>query len=142
MRGFATLAGLVLAVSTFQTDFPGIRAQAPPARAIVPVEAEPVPSQAAAPAAAEPGVSAAEIAFRARARARLAADVDALATFRPSYPFWEHIFTTPDGNVAFGSRTDGRLLATFPSRGDWRRNGVWAEPSLADTLSGRRLPGA
>ncbi len=140
MRGFATLAGLVLAVSTFQTDFPGIRAQAPPARAIVPADAEPAPSQAAAPAAAEPGVSAAEIALRSRARERLAADVDALATFRPSYPFWEHIFTTPDGNIAFGSRTDGRLLATFPSRGDWRRNGVWAEPSLADMLSGRRLP--
>ena len=140
MRGFATLAGLVLAVSTFQIDFPSIRAQAPPTKAIVPAEAEPAPSPAAAAAAAEPGVSAAEIALRERARARLAADVDALATFRPSYPFWEHIFTTPDGNIAFGSRTDGRLLATFPSRGDWRRNGIWAEPSLADTLSGRRLP--
>ena len=140
MRGFATLAGLVLAVSIFQTDFPGIRAQATPIKAIVPADAEPAPAQAAAPAPAEPGVSAAELAFRERARARLAADIDALATFRPSYPFWEHIFTTPDGNVAFGSRTDGRLLATFPSRGDWRRDGVWAEPSLADTLSGRRLP--
>lgn len=140
MRGFATLAGLVLAVSTFQTGFPNIRAQAPLPKPIVPAEAEPAPAPAPAPAAAEPGVSAAELAFRARGRARLAADIDALATFRPSYPFWEHIFTTPDGNVAFGSRTDGRLLATFPSRGDWRRNGVWAEPSLADTLSGRRLP--
>ena len=132
MRGFATLAGLVLAVSIFQTGYPSIRAQAPPPEAIVLEEVE--------SAAAEPGVSAAELAFRERARARLAADIDALATFRPSYPFWEHIFTTPDGNVAFGSRTDGRLLATFPSRGDWRRDGVWAEPSLADTLSGRRLP--
>ena len=140
MRGFATLAGFVLAVLTFQTDFSGIRAQAPPPKAIVPAEAEPAPSQAAAPAAAEPGVSAAEIAFRERVRARHAADVDALATFRPSYPFWQHIFTTPDGNVAFGSKTDGRLLATFPARGDWRRNGVWAEPSLANALSGRGLP--
>ena len=171
MRGFATLAGLVLAVSTFQLDVPIMQAHVPPPEAAASTPAESPPSQGVAPAPVRPilpaavasgpeeprlpgaivpaaaesspregSMSAAEVSFREHARARLAADVDALEAFRPSYPFWEHIFTTPDGHVAFGSRTDGRLLATFPSRGDWRRNGAWAEPSLADTLSGRRLP--
>ena len=146
MRGFATLAGLVLAVSTFQASNPHVRAQEPPPRAVAPA-----PAESATPAAARPapapgaptagGVPAAEAAVRALARTRLAADIDALATFRPSYPFWQHVFTIPDGHVAFGSRTDGRLLVTFPSGGDWRRNGIWAESSLSGALSGRGLPG-
>ena len=74
------------------------------------------------------------------ARARLDADVEALQAFRPSYPFWRHIFTVPDGHIAFGSGEDGRLLATFPTRGNWRRDGVWEDPALAGTLDGRRLP--
>ena len=169
MRGFATLAGLVLAVSTFLTDIPDIRAAALPGEpataapaasappeegapeqgrptfpgAITPPPAEPASTEAVAPAPEAPAEeegSATGTSFRERVRARLAADIDALDTFRPSYPFWQHIFTIPDGHVAFGSRTDGRLLVSFPSRGDWRRNGDWAEPSLADALSGRSLP--
>ena len=114
--------------------------------AIAPPPAEAASNQTVAPAL-EPGARAAEESsaagrsFSAIARARLAADIEALDTFRPSYPFWQHIFTIPDGHIAFGSKTDGRLLVTFPSRGDWRRNGDWAEESLADALSGRGLPG-
>ncbi len=109
-------------------------------------QAESTPSAAAAPAPAEAvqavsGTAAPELSFSEQASARLAEDLEALATFRPSYPFWQHIFTVPDGHIAFGSRTDGRLLVTFPQRGDWRRNGDWAEPSLADALTGRGLPG-
>ena len=158
------LASLVLAVSTFQTDLRNVQAQAAPSAPVAPTPPESAPTQVAplpesagpgavAPTAAEPtlpgavalareeAMSAAEISFRGRARARLAGDIEALAAFRPSYPFWQHIFTIPDGHIAFGSRTDGRLLVTFPSRGDWRRNGDWAEASLADALSGRGLPG-
>ena len=158
MRGFATLAGIMLAVSTFQTDVPNIQAQEPPQEAVTSTPARPILPEAVAPAPAEPalagaaglaperaasaegGMSAAEVSFREHARTRLAGDIDALATFRPSYPFWRHIFTIPDGRIAFGSKTDGRLLVAFPSRGDWRRNGDWAEPSLANALSGRGLP--
>ena len=169
MRGSITLAGLALAVSTFLTDIPGIRAAAPPAGPVAVVPAESAPPEAGAPAQARPTFpgaitpapaepasteavapvpeapageegSATGTSFHERVRARLAADIDALDAFRPSYPFWQHIFTIPDGHIAFGSRTDGRLLVTFPSRGDWRRNGDWAEQSLADALSGRGLP--
>ena len=169
MRGSITLAGLALAVSTFLTDVPDIRAEAPPAGPVAVVPAESAPPEAGAPAQARPTFpgaitpapaepasteavapvpeapageegSATGTSFHERVRARLAADIDALDAFRPSYPFWQHIFTIPDGHIAFGSRTDGRLLVTFPSRGDWRRNGDWAEQSLADALSGRGLP--
>ena len=130
MRSFAALAGLALAVSTSPADAPATQAQAAPPGAVAPAPSVP----------AEAGVSSARVPVSEQTRARLAADIDALATFRPSYPFWQHIFTIPDGNVVFGSGTDGRLLVTFPSRGDWRRSGVWAEPALADALSGRGLP--
>ena len=107
-------------------------AQTAPAETAAPVRAPEAPAGEDRPAA---GPS-----FAEHARARLAGDIEALAEFRPSYPFWRHIFTIPDGHVAFGSATDGRLLVTFPSRGDWRRNGDWADGSLAGTLSGRGLP--
>jgi hypothetical protein len=74
------------------------------------------------------------------ARTRLAADLIAVQTFRPAYPFWQHIFTIPDGRIIYGSARDGRLLAAFPTSGDWSRDGVWEEPSLARVLEGRRLP--
>ena len=67
-------------------------------------------------------------------------DLAAMQAFRPGYPFWQHIFTLPDGAIAFGSALDGRLLATFPAKGDWTREGVWTDSSLARALSGRRLP--
>jgi hypothetical protein len=59
------------------------------------------------------------------------ADIDALATYRPGYQFWQQIFTIPDGSIVFGGASDGRLLAVFPTKGDWGDPGVWRDPSLA-----------
>jgi hypothetical protein len=73
-------------------------------------------------------------------RARLQADLAAMQAFRPSYPFWRHLFTIPDGRIIFGSAQDGRLLATFPVGGDWKRLGVWEDPTLAGALADQRLP--
>ena len=73
-------------------------------------------------------------------RARLGADLMAVQMFRPSYPFWQHIFTIPDGRIAFGSALDGRLLAIFPTSGDWAREAVWEDPALTGTLDGQPLP--
>ena len=53
--------------------------------------------------------------------------------------FWQHVFTTPDGSIAFGSAVDGRLLATFPARGVWTRHAVWVDPAIARVLDGQRL---
>ena len=66
-------------------------------------------------------------------------DFAAMQTFRPGYAFWRHVFTLPDGHIAFGSAVDGRLLVTFPTRGDWRRHAKWADPRLADVLAGQQL---
>jgi hypothetical protein len=76
----------------------------------------------------------------AHVRARRDDDLVALAAARPGYPFWRHIFTIPDGHIAFGSASDGRLLAVFPTGGDWLRDADWKDPSLASLLAGRRLP--
>ncbi len=70
---------------------------------------------------------------------RLSDDVAAMRQFRPGYPFWQHIFTIPDGSVAFGSAVDGRLLAVFPARGDWHRTARWEDPTLSYALNGHRL---
>ena len=67
-------------------------------------------------------------------------DFETLQAFRPGYRFWQHIFTIPDGSIAFGSAIDGRLLAVFPTRGDWLRDAEWTDPSLANLLAGRRMP--
>ena len=75
-------------------------------------------------------------------QSRLQADIAAVRSFRPAYPFWRHIFTIPDGRIIFGSAADGRLLATFPVSGDWARQGVWEDPALAATLADKRLPSA
>lgn len=66
-------------------------------------------------------------------------DLAALRLFRPAYPFWQHIFTVPDGRVIYGSAVDGRLLATFPLQGDWKTQANWADPSLANLLDGQSL---
>lgn len=60
--------------------------------------------------------------------------------FRPEFPFWQHIFTIPDGRIAFGSAQDGRLLGSFPTAGDWVRDGVWEEQTLNGLLEGQTLP--
>ena len=72
-------------------------------------------------------------------QARLRADVAAMQAFRPGYPFWRHVFTIPDGSIAFGSAADGRLLVTFPARGDWSRQASWTDPAIAFSLDGRSL---
>ena len=94
--------------------------------------------------AAAPAVSASSPAEAAQShiQSRLDADLAAVRSFRPAYPFWRHIFTIPDGRIIFGSAADGRLLATFPVSGDWARQGVWEDPALASTLADQRLPTA
>ena len=71
--------------------------------------------------------------------ARRRADFAAMQAFRPGYAFWQHIFTMPDDSVAFGSAVDGRLLATFPAKGDWTRKAVWADPTIDRILDGQPL---
>ena len=72
--------------------------------------------------------------------ARMRSDVAALAHFRPGYEFWRHVYSIPDGHIAYGSAVDGRLLAVFPESGDWAKRAKWAERSLADLFDGRELP--
>jgi hypothetical protein len=67
-------------------------------------------------------------------------DYETMLAFRPGYTFWRHIFTIPDGHIAYGSATDGRLLVVFPTRGDWIRDADWKDPSLSNLLAGRQLP--
>src|SRR5262249_1007947 len=38
-----------------------------------------------------------------------------------------------------GRAVDGRLLAQFPTKGDWSRRAVWTDPTIARTLDGRPL---
>jgi hypothetical protein len=73
------------------------------------------------------------------AAARRRDDFAAMQTFRPGYAFWQHVFTLHDRLIAFGSAVDGRLLATFPTKGDWTREAVWADPALAHILEGQQL---
>ena len=87
--------------------------------------------------APEPAAAKAAVEY---SRARLELDLTAVQRFRPAYPFWQHIFTIPDGRIAFGSAQDGRLLAIFPTAGDWVRDGVWEEQTLNGFLNGQTLP--
>jgi hypothetical protein len=89
---------------------------------------------------AERKLSAAEVRIADVASARLDADRMGLEQFRPAYSFWRHVYTIPDGSVAFGSATDGRLLVVFPAGADWTRAGRWQDPALAELLRGRLLP--
>jgi hypothetical protein len=58
---------------------------------------------------------------------RLLRDQVSIEAFRPSYPFWRHVFMVPDGSILFGSAVDGRLLTTIPARGGPRREDVAAD---------------
>ena len=62
-----------------------------------------------------------------------------MRTFRPGYPFWRHVFTIPDGSIAFGSAADGRLLVTFPVKGDWTHRAVWTDRTITSVLDGQSL---
>ena len=72
-------------------------------------------------------------------QSRRAEDYEALLRYRPGYSFWQHIFTIPDGHIAFGSAVDGRLLVVFPTRGDWMTAADWKDPSLRSVLYGQPL---
>jgi len=96
-----------------------------------------VPRRADAQAAT---IAAAEAAADDPVEARRRADVAAMELFRPGYSFWRHVFTIPDHSIAFGSAGDGRLLATFPTKGDWTRKAAWADPDLDRILDGLHLP--
>jgi uncharacterized protein YbdZ (MbtH family) len=76
------------------------------------------------------------------ARVQYEEDRAVMARFRPGHTFWEHVFAVPDGWVAFGSASDGRLLAAFPTRGDWGREARWEEPALRTHFAGRPLESA
>lgn len=93
------------------------------------------------PPAAPTPLRAAKVAEE-HARARLARDLEALEVFRPGYPFWHHVFSIPDGSVAYGSARDGRLLAAFPVRGDWRQGARWDDDALAALLDAEPLESA
>jgi hypothetical protein len=71
--------------------------------------------------------------------ARRHEDASAIVRYRPGYQFWQHIFTIPDGHIAYGSAVDGRLLVVFPAKGDWQTEADWKDASLARVLDGRRL---
>ena len=60
----------------------------------------------------------------ARAAARHLADVLALQKFRPGYPFWQHVFTIPDGAIVFGSAADGRRLTVTRATSDSQREAI------------------
>ena len=82
------------------------------------------------------GVSAALQAGQQRADEDLAA----LRVVRPSYPFWQHVFTVPDGAVVFGSARQGELLGFVPSRGDWTSEGTWLIPDHAAVVREQSYP--
>ena len=116
--------GLLLGLATLVCVGSSVRAQGP--------RTDLSPASASEPAAAQAATE--------YSRARLDLDLTAIQMFRPEYPFWRHIFTIPDGRIAFGSAQDGRLLAVFPTAGDWVRDGVWEEQGLNGFLNGRTLP--
>jgi hypothetical protein len=75
-----------------------------------------------------------------RVEGRHSDDLSAMALFRPGYSFWQHVFSIPDGSIAYGSALDGRRLVIFPARGDWRTEGRWFDETLASSLAGHELP--
>ncbi|HWV56633.1 MAG TPA: hypothetical protein VNZ57_04105 [Longimicrobiales bacterium] len=82
----------------------------------------------------------ADVVVRETAAARLADDHAAIQAFRPGYSFWHSVFTIPDGSVVFAEAATGRVLATLPNNGNWRRDGEWADPELGTIISNVSLP--
>lgn len=92
-------------------------------------------------AVVEPEVRSPAEMLDALVRIRVQGDLEALAEYRPSYPFWQHVFLNPDGEVVYGSALDGRLVASFPVRGDWSRQARWNDEALGPAiLLGTLLP--
>ena len=71
---------------------------------------------------------------------RFELDIQAMDRYRPGFPFWRHVFSIPDGSIAFGSATDGRLLAVFPAKGSWTEDAIWTDPAVQQALAGHALP--
>lgn len=97
------------------------------------------PAQAASPRPARLDATSSAELIQARVQARFQDDLAAMQNFRPGYGFWQYVFRIPDGSIAYGSASDGRLLAVFPARGDWSKEGVWDDPSLKPLLANRAL---
>jgi hypothetical protein len=72
--------------------------------------------------------------------ARLRDDFAAMQRFRPGFGFWQHVFSLPDHSIAYGSAADGRLLVTFPTKGNWTRDAVWVDRGVVGALDGQPLP--
>lgn len=145
---FLAFAGLVVVVPSLP-----VAGQRPPAPAtpvartaadVDPVGVDPVEAEAlriarsAAPAEAVPGPGDDPVAFLVDAR--MHGDILAMERYRPGFRFWTHVFSRPDGEVVYGSAETGALLASFPSNGDWVRDGRWVNPGLADVVGDRPMP--
>jgi hypothetical protein len=109
-----------------------------PARLCVAVAAAVVAIAVAEPASRVPAAGSTALTEPAAARRQL--DLEAMESFRPAYRFWQHVFTLPDGAIAFGSAVDGRLLASFGVGTDWTRHPVWQIGPLAGRPSGPPMP--
>jgi hypothetical protein len=134
-RGCAVLVAATLAAQPVSTG-----AQTRASGQTRPAAQTPAPTQAssARSAARLETLSPADL-VQATAQSRLQDDLAAMQSFRPGYGFWQYVFRIPDGAIAYGSASDGRLLAVFPARGDWTREGVWDDPSLKPILAHQRL---
>jgi hypothetical protein len=72
--------------------------------------------------------------------ARFHGDVLALERYRPGYRFWTHVFSNPDGSIVFGSAETGALIASFPSGGDWSRDGRFLQDGVENLVAGGSWP--
>ena len=137
MRNFFAVLVLCTAVAIGLSNTTGLTAQAGGQASASPEVGE---TPAATPDPAVDSALPPDQLARQAATTRLESDLVAMQRFSPAYPFWYHVFTVPDGSVAFGNAANGRLLVTFPVRGNWTRTGVWAEPSAAEALGNEQLP--
>jgi hypothetical protein len=68
-------------------------------------------------------------------------DLEAMRLYRPGYEFWHDVFTIENGSMAFGSASDGSLIATFPLGKNWTRDAHWTSNSLPDRLPRQPVEG-